>query len=139
MRGVPRQERDRIAHETIDLVELHEFEKSGVKELSGGQRQRVALARALSISPRLLLLDEPLANIDQVTKFDVAKHLKELLRKLEMPTILVTHNHEDALFLAERLAIMVDGRIEQIGSVKDIIESPKTQLIKRLLMPFTEQ
>jgi putative spermidine/putrescine transport system ATP-binding protein len=66
-------------------------------------------------------LDEPLSNIDQVTKSEVTGHLKALFRKLQVPVILVTHNHEDALFLAERLAIMVDGGIEQIGTLDAIM------------------
>lgn len=126
VRGIPRTERASIAQNMLTLVELHGHEKRSIKELSGGQRQRVGLARALAIKPDLLLLDEPLSNIDQVTKFDVAKQLKELFHKLEIPVILVTHNHEDALFLSERLAIMIDGRIEQIGSVDEIIKVPKT-------------
>jgi len=136
IRGIPKKERDVTAQEMLALIELQGYEKRRVQELSGGQRQRVGLARALAIKPDLLLLDEPLSNIDQVTKSDVAIQLKELFHKLEIPVILVTHNHEDALFLAERLAIVIDGRIEQIGSVDEIIKSPKTPFIKRLLMPF---
>lgn len=139
VRGVSREDREKVALQTIELVDLKGFENKKPHDLSGGQRQRVALARALAIKPDLFLLDEPLANIDEVTKLEVATHLKELLQKLEMPTILVTHNHEDAVFLAERLAIMVEGRIEQIGTVKDILASPKTSLIKKLLMPITQQ
>ncbi len=139
VRGVSKEEREKTARQTIESVELQGFENRKPRELSGGQRQRVALARALAIKPELFLLDEPLANIDEVTKLDVAKHLKELLHKLKMPTILVTHNREDALFLAERLAIMVEGRIEQIGTVKEILESPKTSMIRRLLTPITQQ
>jgi ABC-type Fe3+/spermidine/putrescine transport system ATPase subunit len=139
VRRVSKEERERIALQTIELVELQGLESQRPRELSGGQRQRVALARALAISPNLFLLDEPLANIDEVTKLDVAKNLKELLRKLKMPTIIVTHNRDDAIFLAERLAIMVEGRIEQVGAVKDILRSPKTSMIKRLLTPITQQ
>ena len=139
VRGIARSERDDIANEMLKLVELEGFGKKRIQEISGGQRQRVGLARALAISPGLLLLDEPLSNIDQVTKSDVAKHLKLLFRKLQIPVILVTHNHEDAIFLAERLAIMIDGRIEQTGTVDEIIKSPKTPFIKRILMPFAPE
>lgn len=136
MRGMKRNEYEKISLEMLDLVELKGLEKKKIKELSGGQRQRVGLARALAIKPDLLLLDEPLSHIDNVTKFDVAKQLKELFKKLEIPIILVTHNNEDALFLAETLAILIDGKIEQIGKVEEIIKNPKTDFIKRLLLPY---
>jgi ABC-type proline/glycine betaine transport system ATPase subunit len=105
--------------------------------LSGGERQRVGLARALAIDPALLLLDEPLSNIDQVTKHEVAQQLKLLFQKLKIPIILVTHNHEDAIFLADKLVILIDGIIEQIGTLNEILESPKSEFIKRLLRPFS--
>lgn len=136
MRGMKRNEYEKISLEMLEMVELKGFETKKTKELSGGQRQRVGLARALAIKPDLLLLDEPLSNIDNVTKIDVAKQLKELFKKLEIPIILVTHNHEDALFLAETLAILIDGKIEQIGKMEEIIKNPKTDFIKRLLMPY---
>ena len=138
VRGVDTAARNRKADEVLSLVELRGFEPRKISELSGGQRQRVALARALATTPDLLLLDEPLSNIDQVTKSDVATALKILFKKLEIPIILVTHNHEDALFLAEKLAIMIDGEIAQIGTVQEIMAAPKTPFIKKLLLPFSE-
>ena len=98
--------------------------------------QRIGLARALAIEPQLLLLDEPLSNVDQVTKFEVASELKKVFERIDIPVLLVTHGHEDALFLAGHLAVMVDGKIEQVGPVKKVMQSPKTDLIKRLLRPF---
>lgn len=136
VRGISKTEQQRIANEMLGLVDLKGFEKRRIQELSGGQRQRVGLARALAIKPKLLLLDEPLSNIDQITKFEVAINLKTLFAKLDIPIILVTHNHEDALFLSERLAIMIDGKIEQTGSIKEVMKHPKTPFIKKLLMPF---
>src|SRR5207247_10110531 len=117
----------------LDLVELQGIDAKSVEELSGGQSQRVGLARALAIEPQLLLLDEPLSNVDQATKFDVASALKKLFAQIDIPALLVTHGHEDAQFLAGRLAIMVDGKIEQVGTVKEVMESPKTDLIRRRL------
>jgi len=136
VRGVQKDEIKKICEEMLYMVELNGFENKKIQELSGGQRQRVGLARALAINPDLLLLDEPLSNIDQITKLEVATHLKKLFSKLNIPIILVTHNNEDALFLAEKLAILIDGRIEQIGKLKKILTYPKTPLIKRLLRPF---
>lgn len=136
VRGASREEQARGVEKMLSLVELEGFKERKIKEISGGERQRVGLARALAIKPDLLLLDEPLSNIDQVTKLEVATHLKNLFAKLDIPIILVTHNHEDAIFLSEKLAILIDGKIEQIGPVKDIIKSPKSSFVKRLLMPF---
>ena len=137
VRGVPRDIRDKKAIEMIQLVNLSGFEKRKIHELSGGERQRVGLARALAIDPDLLLLDEPLSNIDQVTKHEVAHQLKQLFRKLKIPIILVTHNHEDAIFLADKLVILINGAIEQIGTLNEVLEHPKSDFIKRLLRPFS--
>jgi ABC-type Fe3+/spermidine/putrescine transport system ATPase subunit len=121
------------------LMGLNEYEHKSINELSGGQQQRVALARALAIEPELLLLDEPLSSIDQATKFEVATHLKKLFKTLHIPVIFVTHQHEDARFLGGRLAIMINGIIEQMGIVEEVIQHPKTEFVKRLLTPFFEQ
>lgn len=136
VRGALKSEQEAKVKEMLTLVELEGLADKKIQELSGGQRQRVGLARALAITPDLFLLDEPLSNIDQITKLEVATHLKKLFKKLDIPIILVTHNHEDALFLSEHLAIMIDGRIEQMGSVREILKAPRTPFIKRLLMPF---
>ncbi len=136
VRGVDRKERDKRARKMLELVELHGLAKRHVDELSGGQSQRIGLARALAIEPQLLLLDEPLSNVDQATKFEVASELKTLFERIDIPVLLVTHGHEDALFLGGHLAVMVEGKIEQVGTVKKVMQSPKTDLINRLLRPF---
>src|SRR5207247_8330326 len=105
VRGVPKQEREARARKMLDLVDLPRYEKRDTQELSGGERQRVGIARALAIEPQLLLLDEPLSNVDQVTKFEVASNMRQLFGKVEMPVLLVTHSHEDDMFLAGHLAI----------------------------------
>lgn len=139
IRGMPESKQHVIAKEMIALTNLNGLETKKVKELSGGQQQRVGLARALAIKPNLLLLDEPLSNIDQITKYEVAKDLKQLFEKLDIPIILVTHNYEDTLFLAESLAIMIDGKIAQTGTLNDVIKKPKLDIINRLLKPFNQQ
>lgn len=122
----------------LELIELSGYEDKDVRELSGGQQQRVALARALVVNPKLILSDEPLSNIDQATKFDVAAQLKKSFDTLQIPIILVTHQYEDAQFFGARVAIMVDGVIEQIGSYEELVSHPKTPFIKKLLVPFTK-
>lgn len=136
VRGESEADQIKRVKEMLKLVELEGYEGRKIRELSGGQRQRVGLARALAIKPDLLLLDEPLSSIDQVTKLDVATHLKDLFAKLDIPIILVTHNHEDAIFMSEHLAVMIDGKIVQSGKTKEILDNPKTPIIRRLLTPF---
>lgn len=136
VRGILKEVQNEIVEKMLHLVHLQGFEKRTIRELSGGERQRVGLARALAIGPKLLLLDEPLSNIDQVTKQEVALDLKELFHKLDIPIILVTHNTEDASFLAEKLAIMINGSIEQIGTLHEVRDHPRTDFIRRLIHPF---
>lgn len=137
VRGAGKKEKEEAIMQMLHLVNLNNYGKRKINELSGGEKQRIGLARALAVKPDLLLLDEPLSNIDQVTKREVALQLKELFRKLEIPIILVTHNNEDALFLAEKLAIMIDGKIEQMGTLSEVKTNPKSEFIKRLLNPFS--
>jgi molybdopterin-binding protein len=93
-------------------------------ELSGGERQRVAIARALARDPRVLLLDEPMAALDPHTRGKVRAELHDLLRELEPPTLLVTHDFEDAAALADRVGVLVDGRLRQVGPPAELLGSP---------------
>jgi ABC-type Fe3+/spermidine/putrescine transport system ATPase subunit len=136
IRGIAQDEQKKILDLMLTIIEMKEYEKRNVLELSGGQQQRVGLARALAVKPDLFLLDEPLSNIDQATKFDVAADMKKLFDTLNIPIILVTHQYEDAQFFNARVAVMVEGKIEQIGSYEEIIRNPKTPFIKKLLTPF---
>lgn len=136
VRGASKKEKEETIVQMLNLVNLKGLGKRKINQLSGGEKQRVGLARALAVKPALLLLDEPLSNVDQVTKKEVALQLKELFKQLEIPVILVTHNNEDALFLSERLAIMIDGKIVQMGSLAEIKNNPRNDFISRLLNPF---
>src|SRR5690606_35593438 len=113
VRGVPAQEQRQTIAELVDLVRLNGLEKKRPAELSGGQRQRVALARAVAVKPRVLLLDEPLAALDAKLKETLRDELAQLLRRLGITTVHVTHDQHEALAIADRLAIMSAGQIVQ--------------------------
>jgi len=98
-------------------------------ELSGGERQRVALARALAHEPAVLLLDEPLAALDAHTKAEVRHELAELLRELALPTLLVTHDYEDAAALADRVGVLVEGRLRQLGTPAELVAQPRDAFV----------
>jgi molybdate transport system ATP-binding protein len=110
--------------ELLERFRISHLAGARVQELSGGERQRVALARALALQPAALLLDEPLSALDAHTKATVRTELHELLRDLALPTILVTHDFEDAAALADRVGVIVDGRILQDGTAAELVASP---------------
>lgn len=136
VKGIPKKEIDERVKSLLQMVDLEGFETRKPRELSGGQKQRVALARALAINPSLLLLDEPLSNIDEATKADVITNLKSLQRKTGVTTVCVTHNPEDAFRLGDRIAIMYFGRIIQCGEPKEILENPRNEVVKKLIAPI---
>lgn len=137
-RSMPLQEQKEIIEKILDQMQLKGFENNNVQDLSSGQQQRVGLGRALAINPSLLLLDEPMTNIDQDTKLKVARELKKIFNALKIPVIIVTHNYEDALFLGEKVGVMINGVLEQVGSYQELIDHPKNPTVKRLLIPFFE-
>jgi ABC-type Fe3+/spermidine/putrescine transport system ATPase subunit len=108
----------------LELVDLGGFERRAVHELSGGQQQRVALARALATEPRVLLLDEPLSNLDPSLRERTRRELRQLIARLAITTIFVTHEQEEAFDLGTRVAVLHDGRLEQIGTAEDLYERP---------------
>jgi len=110
--------------ELLERFQISHLTKARIRELSGGERQRVALARALALQPGVLLLDEPLSALDAHTKASVRIELHDLLRDLALPTILVTHDFEDAAALADRVGVIVDGRILQSGTAAELVASP---------------
>lgn len=110
--------------ELLHLVGLDGFERRRVDQLSGGQQQRVALARALAPNPGVILLDEPFSAIDAALRAELGAEVRGLLRDLEITTVLVTHDQEEALSLADQVVVMRDGRVIQAGSPRDVYENP---------------
>jgi len=113
----------------LDLVQLEGFETRFPAQLSGGQRQRVALARALATEPKILLLDEPFGALDAKVRVELRRSLREIHDTAGLTTVFVTHDQDEALDLADRVAIMSRGQIEQIGTPSDIFEEPKTPFV----------
>jgi len=120
---------ERRVAETLELVELPGYEDRGVDELSGGQQQRVALARALVTEPAVLLLDEPLGALDLQLRQNMQVELKHLQEDLDTSFVYVTHDQEEALTMSDRIAVMNEGRIEQIGTATEIYEEPATEFV----------
>jgi ABC-type Fe3+/spermidine/putrescine transport system ATPase subunit len=115
--------------EILAMLKLEGFGERNVTQLSGGQRQRVALGRALAISPELLLLDEPLSNLDARIREDVRHEIKALQAKLGITTIHVTHDREEAMVMADRIAILDAGRIAQLGSPEEVYNRPNSPFV----------
>jgi putative spermidine/putrescine transport system ATP-binding protein len=115
--------------EVLRLVRLDVYAQRYPRQLSGGQQQRVALARALAVRPDVLLLDEPLSNLDAKLREEVRIEIRELQRQLGLTAIMVTHDQEEALTVADRLVVMADGEIRQIGSQRDLYEHPADQFV----------
>ena len=131
------QKKQRV-DEMLSLVELKGYEKRFPHELSGGQQQRIALARALAPQPQLLLLDEPFSNLDEQLKNEVRQQIKEILEKTQTTTILVTHDLQDALSLADQLAVMKNGKIEQLDTPQNLYQQPKTKYVATLFGEIQE-
>ena len=133
MQRVARAERDRRVAEMLTLVGLAGFAERFPRQLSGGQQQRVALARALAIRPRVLLLDEPLSNLDAKLREEMQIELRTILRSLGTTTILVTHDQAEAMALSDRISVMNAGRIEQVGTPTQVYERPATPFVAGFL------
>jgi iron(III) transport system ATP-binding protein len=123
----PREERDSLTRRTLELVGLQHKARTGVHELSGGERQRVALARALAPEPELVLLDEPFSNLDATLRAGLRREVELILRDAEATALLVTHDQEEALSLADRVAVMRDGEIVQVGPPVEVYGEPATR------------
>jgi spermidine/putrescine transport system ATP-binding protein len=132
-RGVPKAEAKLRVHEILDLVGLSQFGRRKPKQLSGGQQQRVALARALVNHPRVLLLDEPLGALDLKLRKQMQLELKRIQHEVGITFVHVTHDQEEAMTMADSIAVMSRGRIEQLGPPHDLYERPKTAFVAGFL------
>jgi ABC-type Fe3+/spermidine/putrescine transport system ATPase subunit len=128
-RGVRGAESHRRVVEALAMVDLAGFERRRVAELSGGQQQRVALARALAPSPRVILLDEPLSNLDPALRERTRRELRGLIRRIGLTTIIVTHEQEDAFDLGDMVAVLREGRLEQVGTAEELYQAPATAFV----------
>jgi ABC-type Fe3+/spermidine/putrescine transport system ATPase subunit len=124
MRGLPRDARQRRADEALRFLDLTPMADRRPRQLSGGQQQRVALARALVTEPTVLLLDEPLGDLDRLLQLRMRVELRALQRRLRITFIHVTHNQEEALAIADQIVVMQDGRIQQVGRPQDVYRHP---------------
>ncbi|KQU51177.1 ABC transporter ATP-binding protein [Bosea sp. Leaf344] len=133
MRDVPRAERDARTRAAMELVGLKGFADRYPRRMSGGQQQRVALARALVIRPALLLLDEPLSNLDAKLREEMQGELRQIQRSVGTTTILVTHDQHEAMALSDRIVLMNQGRIEQIGAPDAVYDRPASAFVASFL------
>jgi thiamine transport system ATP-binding protein len=129
----PRAEIDTRAREVLAAVALAGFERRSINTLSGGEQQRVALARALAPTPRLLMLDEPLGSLDRELRERLAGELRSVLTNLGVTALFVTHDHDEAFAVADRVAIMRAGTIEQVGPAEEVWRRPATEFAARFL------
>ncbi|WP_049987801.1 ABC transporter ATP-binding protein [Halobellus rufus] len=129
MHGVSKRERRERAEELLELLDIEELADRDPKTLSGGQQQRVGLARALAIEPHILLLDEPMTGLDAKLKQNLRQELGQLLEDLGITTLYVTHDQEQAMSMCDRIAVMNEGRLEQIGTPAEIYEQPANEFV----------
>jgi thiamine transport system ATP-binding protein len=133
MQRLPRREIETRTRDALALVGLSGFERRRIRELSGGEQQRVALARALAAEPRLLMLDEPLGALDRALRERLVTELRALFVRLGLSTLFVTHDHDEAFALADRLVVMHQGRIEQVGTPAAVWQRPANAFVARFL------
>ena len=130
---VPKHEKLSRAQEMIESFKLTGLENRYPSEISGGQKQRVAFARALIRHPEVLLLDEPFSALDQPLRMEMRHFLKEVRQRFSIPIILVTHDFDEAAFLAEKIIVYSQGKIAQIGSLAQVVEQPASSTVQKLV------
>ena len=129
LRGVPRQRRQQEADRVLSMLQLESFRSRRPSELSGGQRQRVALARALLRRPQVFLLDEPMSNLDAQLREELRPQLRAILCGGEAPVVYVTHDQQEAMGIADRIAVLQNGRLQQCGTPQELYASPANVVV----------
>ncbi len=133
VRKVPPEEKTRRVNEALTTVQMTAYSQRKINELSGGQQQRVALARALVIEPRVLLLDEPLSNLDAKLRLEMRQQIRDLCKRTRITAVYVTHDQKEALSMADRMAVLRDGKLEQIGSPTALYTRPRNRFVADFL------
>jgi len=131
--GVSRNNINDRVKQALELVQLPDFDTRRVDELSGGQQQRVAIARAIAIEPSLLLFDEPLSNLDVALREETRRELRGLVKRLNLTAVYVTHDQEEAFALCDRIAVMSEGRVHQVGAPRELYDLPADVMVARFL------
>ncbi len=129
IRNLPKAKRREMVMDALQLIRMEEYAKHYPRQLSGGQQQRVGLARALVYRPKVLLLDEPLSNLDAKLREEMRFEIRDLQRRLGITAVYVTHDQAEALALSDRVAVMNQGRIEQVGTPNEIYDQPRSQFV----------
>src|SRR5436305_972741 len=133
IRRQPRKERKETVNRLLKLVQLEEHRKKYPWQLSGGQQQRVAIARTLAYKPQVLLFDEPFGALDAQTRVHLRREIRGLLRQVKVPSVFITHDQEEALELGVRIAVINEGKLEQIGTPDDVYNHPATEYVATFL------
>jgi sulfate transport system ATP-binding protein len=137
IRKRPKDEIRERVDQLLELVQLQQFGDRYPAQLSGGQRQRMALARALAVEPEVLLLDEPFGALDARVRAELREWLRRLHEEVHVTTVFVTHDQEEAMEVADQIAVMNKGRIEQVGGPRDLYEQPATEFVMSFVGPTT--
>ncbi|MHA7967429.1 ABC transporter ATP-binding protein [Paenibacillus sp. CAU 1782] len=133
MRGASKEERRKRSSDLLEMIALGDKRDSYPQHLSGGQQQRVALARSLAVQPKVLLLDEPLSALDAKIRKALRAEIRDIQQKFNMTTIFVTHDQEEAMILSDRVCLMNQGNIEQLGTPEELYASPRTEFAARFM------
>lgn len=133
MQRIPKNEQSRIVDEMLNLVGLAGYQKRDINALSGGQKQRVALARSLAPHPKLLMLDEPLGSLDAGLRERLVLELRQIIQQIGLTAVYVTHDQQEAYAIADRIAVMNKGRIEQYDTAENLYRQPKTAFVAQFL------
>lgn len=133
MRKKSKKDQEVLVRRALEMVQLDHLEKRQTRELSGGQQQRIALARALVVEPTLLLLDEPLSNLDAKLRETMRTEIRQIQQRTAATTLFVTHDQDEALDMADRIAVMNGGLIEQFGSPTEVYERPRTKFVAHFI------